>query len=440
MKKQKRIMFTLLLAFAVILSMVPLASATEAETEHEHSYQCEGYDEYFHTMVCTICGNSRTTTHTYTETCTVCGYTEHKHTWQFSGETYSDQHGMKCTQCDSTTTENCTFGSNGCCTVCGQAPAHWHDFKWKGKQHSERYHLLECDCGETSAEEHRLVWDGVNRTDSTHGVRCAICGVTRTHGHQYSNAYENGKVCIECGYGSPTHTWEYTGYYDNIYHELFCSHCSRPKYEPHKPNDEGNCSVCGYHVYDVNESETGPTEAKPTETEPTETKPAETKPADPKPPETDQDLNDADDDHNNYNNSSTGNEQNSTGSKNESEKANPKPENTQPTAPADDENTDHENDPDDDIVDNTQPTTELPASGTTETPDEEEIASEVTVPEEPTFQNSETCPAVQDEQDHVHEAATPVINRTSLMALLAIVALLTLAGFLTVVLIKRVRK
>lgn len=414
MKKQKRILFMLMLVFTIILVVVPITSATEAE--HEHSYQCVGYDSQFHTMVCSICGDSRTTTHTYTEVCTVCGYTEHKHIWQFSGETYSDQHGMKCTQCDSTTTENCTFGSNGYCTVCGQAPAHWHDFKWKGKQHSERYHLLECDCGETSVEEHRLVWDGVNRTDTTHGVRCVVCGVTRTHGHWYSHTYENGNVCVECGYGSTNHTWKYNDFSDIEGHELICTDCNKTRFEAHKLNSKNTCSVCGYHVSNGTETETEPSEPESEEKLPNESKPAETEPVNQKPTE---------------------NKQNSSGNNNKTDQESEK---DQPTAPADNENIDHEQNFDDKIDDNTQPSTDVPESSATETPDEEENTSSVTIPEEPTIQKEETHPVVKDKNDHAHKASTPVINRTAFIALLAIAVLLTLAGFLTIVLIKLLKK
>jgi len=416
MKVQKRILFMLMLVFSVILSTVPLACATEAETEHEHNYQCVGYDSQFHTVVCSICGDSRTTTHTYTEICTVCGYAEHEHIWQFSGETYSDQHGMKCTQCDSTTTENCTFGSNGCCTVCGQSPAHWHDFKWNGKQHSERYHLLECDCGETSVEEHRLVWDGVNRTDVTHGVYCVVCGVTRTHGHWYSHTYENGNVCVECGFGSTNHTWKYNDFSDNEGHELICTDCNKTRFETHKPNSNNICSVCGSHVSNSTEKETEPSGSESEEKLPNESKPAETEPPNQKPTE---------------------NNQNSSGSNNKTDQ---EYENNPPTAPTGDGNSDHEQNTDDKIDDNTQPPTDVSGSNATETSSEEEITSAVTMPEEPAIQKEETHPVVQDEHDHVHEISTPVINSTALMALLAIVALLTLAGFLTVVLIKLLKK
>ena len=326
MQKRIRMLLTVLLASAVILSMMFSAVAEEHEHEwevneisgdthiitcktcgrytmdshtydssgfcifcgyekHEHDYQCKSYDHRFHTMVCITCGYERTTTHSFknTDTCTVCGYTEHEHTWQYNGETYANCHYMKCTQCDTLTSEDHTYGSDEKFIVCGALPPHWHEFHWKGKQYSERYHLLECDCGVTSVEEHMLVWDEKNRTEFTHGVICIVCGETRTHGHWYSNIYQNGETCVECGYERVIHTWQYDGYYDEDGHEMFCSDCGSYKMEDHNPGSNGNCVVCDYHVHDAKPVETKPAETEPAETKPAETKPAETKPAETKP-------------------------------------------------------------------------------------------------------------------------------------------------------------
>lgn len=329
MKKRSHMLLIVILTVAAILSMATVTNATEHEHEwelqggaerghglkcnicgaytseahtldsnnictvcsyevHEHNYQCESREYMFHTMVCHGCGDKKTTTHSFygTQTCSVCGYTEHTHIWEFNGETYQDKHGAQCTQCDTTSTQSCTFGSDGTCTVCGQSPAHWHEYE-KAKRHSdsryaERYHLLVCECGETSQEEHRMLgWDGKIRTDIMHSVVCGICGQQIVQGHMFSNAYVDGEVCVLCGYETVKHTWKYNDSYDNESHEMICTDCNKTKFEAHNPNSKGNCSVCGYHVYDVKEPD-----PKPVETKPAATKPAESKPAEPKPTET----------------------------------------------------------------------------------------------------------------------------------------------------------
>ena len=228
---------------------------------HIHKWQCTKADAHFHTIVCSSCGESKTVTHSFDDAgfCAECGYTEHEHIWLFNGETYADGHSMKCAQCDATSSEKCTLGSDGKCTVCGQLPAHWHEYHWDGKKYSGEYHVIECDCGATVVEEHKLAWDGVNRTDRTHGMACVVCGATRTHGHWYSYAYQDGEVCIECGYEAVKHTWKYNGVYGNESHELICSNCSKTKYERHKRNNKGNCSVCGCHVHKHDAVVTAPT-------------------------------------------------------------------------------------------------------------------------------------------------------------------------------------
>ena len=248
MKKRNRVLLSLFLLFAIVLSTASVIYADE----HEHGYQRESADSQFHTMVCSICGDERTETHKFrdSETCTICGYIQHEHIMQFNGETYADMHGVKCTLCDSTGIDYCTFDNDGKCSVCGQLPAHWHEYHWAGKKITDLYHYLECECGETEPEDHLFAWDGKEFTKYTHGMVCIVCGKTRLHGHEYKGTYKEGKVCYECGYDStatePTET-------------------KPPKTEP---------------------TETKPVETKPTETKPTETKPAETKPAEIKPAET----------------------------------------------------------------------------------------------------------------------------------------------------------
>lgn len=150
-------------------------------------------------------------------------------------------------------------------------------------------------------------------------------------------------------------------------------------------------------------------------------------------------INDTAEDLKDYNNPSSGSNQNSSGNKNpsgnknESDKKDPDTEKEQSTVPADEENEGHDHSHED----NTRPPIAVPAPGVTETPTEPE-----TVPQETDAQEVETLPIVHDEHDHdhVHEEPAPVITGTSVLALVFAVALVALAGFLTTVLFKRLKK
>jgi hypothetical protein len=116
---------------------------------------------------------------------------------------------------------------------------------------------------------------------------CIDCGdVLGDVPHNYDKRYVNGERCTYCGYETVKHSWKYDGtfYFDS--HVMECTHCDSSRYEAHKFNSKGNCSVCGFHDPDVVEQETKPSETKPTETKPAEEKPVETKPAETEPTET----------------------------------------------------------------------------------------------------------------------------------------------------------
>ena len=220
-------------------------------------------------MACSICGETSTTTHSFDAAghCTVCGYTPHVHTWQYNGEAYNYEHGLRCTSCDAASTENHIYGSDGNCTVCGNAPPHEHQWKWNGEKGPGRGHTVICACGESMLEQHRLGWDGKYRDDKWHGMICNVCGYTETHGHWYSTIYVNGDKCLDCGYEKVKHTWQYNNFCNEDGHDMICSDCGVIKPERHSVNSSGKCMVCGYEVKDTTGSEVTPSETKPTQTE-----------------------------------------------------------------------------------------------------------------------------------------------------------------------------
>ena len=243
MRKYTKMTLTLVLAFAIILSMPTGVLATEPE--HTHNWQFAWSNDSFHCMVCSSCGKEKTTTHTKDSegVCTVCGHAPHEHIWQYTpGENYDHSHGLHCTECAATSIENHSYGNDGKCTVCGNTPPHKHQWEWDGnKSNNLHYHITVCSCGETTSEDHLLTWDGKKGDDRGHRMICSVCGFgSFVFDHTYNAAYFNGE----------------------------------------------RCSVCGYTTQSAAGSETKPTETKPTETKPAETTPAETKPAETTPAET----------------------------------------------------------------------------------------------------------------------------------------------------------
>ena len=84
MQKHIKMSFTLVLAFAIILSMATGVLATEQE--HVHNWQCAWSDDYWHCIVCSGCNEEKTTTHSNNSEgiCKVCGHTPHEHVWQYT--------------------------------------------------------------------------------------------------------------------------------------------------------------------------------------------------------------------------------------------------------------------------------------------------------------------------------------------------------------------
>ena len=289
MQKHIKTLFTMVLAFAIILSMATGVLATEQEHDHNwvrqggggprghgftcdgcgltkiedhtvdssgnctvcsyhiHIWQCAWSDDHWHCMVCSGCQEKKTVTHSKDSTgvCTVCGYTPHEHIWQYTqGENYAYNHGLHCTQCAATSGEDHIYGNDGKCTVCGNAPPHEHQWKWDGnKSNNIHDHVLACSCGSKTSEPHQLfAWDGKTGNNRGHSALCGICGFALLFDHKYDF---NGERCTVCGY----------------------------------PDQ-------GATVPETKPSETTPVETRPAESKPSETTPVETRPAESKPKET----------------------------------------------------------------------------------------------------------------------------------------------------------
>ena len=266
MQKHIKMSFTMVLAFAIILSMATGVLATEQE--HVHNWQCAWSDDYRHCMVCSGCQEQKTETHSKDSAgvCTICGHTPHEHIWQYTqGENYDYNHGLHCTQCAATSMEDHIYGNDGKCTVCGNSRPHEHQWEWDGnKSNNLHYHITVCSCGATSTENHLLTWNGTMGDDRGHRMICSVCGFgSFVFDHTYNPAYFNGERCSICGYPGTT----------------------VPQPKPSETTPVGTRPV-ETKPNETTPVETGPVEPKPSETAPVETGPVESKPSETTPVET----------------------------------------------------------------------------------------------------------------------------------------------------------
>ena len=241
MQKHIKILFTIVLAFSIILSMATGVLATEQE--HIHNWQCSWSDDQMHHVICSGCSEEKTATHSKDSegVCTVCGHAPHKHVWQYTqGENYDYSHGLHCTQCAATSIEDHIYGNDGKCTVCDNSRPHEHQWEWDGnKSNYLGIHFLVCSCGATTSEDHHLVGNDTSN-DKWSTVVCDVCGYTISYTHSWNPVFFDGERCL----------------------------------------------LCGYQPQGTTDSETKPSETIPEDTEPVETTPEETEPEETEPAET----------------------------------------------------------------------------------------------------------------------------------------------------------
>lgn len=231
MQKYIKMLLTVVLVFAIILSMATGVMATEQE--HVHNWQCVWSNDQMHNVICSGCSEEKTTTHSKDSegVCTVCGHAPHEHVWQYTqGENYDYNHGLHCTQCAATSQGDHIYGNDGKCTVCDNSRPHEHQWEWDGNESNYLHiHFLVCSCGAATSEDHHLVGNDTSN-DKWPTVVCDVCGYTVSYTHSCNPVFFDGE----------------------------------------------RCSLCGYQPQGTTESETKPSETKPEETEPVETIPVET--------------------------------------------------------------------------------------------------------------------------------------------------------------------
>ena len=156
-------------------------------------------------------------------------HTEHN----YNGDKTPDgagKHTIQCTGCNETKTEDCSFGTDGKCTVCGYpkpadpVPEETHTPSYTSNDngtHNVKCSVSECNQGhdknneactiengkckycsyQPAPQEHKLSYKTNN--NGTHIVTCSVSGCNQNHNNNSAACeYENGK-CKYCSYKQP---------------------------------------------------------------------------------------------------------------------------------------------------------------------------------------------------------------------------------------------
>ena len=166
MKQTKRRLLSLLMAFAILCTMIPAAFAEDGWTEWTGGG--EGASSCEHKNVTTETTKKATCTETgeEKETCTTCGATRTKeipmkeHTWDTKYGQNDTQHWQVCTVCGEA----------------GEKSAHTWGDKWESDSNSHWHECTECHAKKEETA-HTPSATLVNSKDGTeHVTKCEVCG------------------------------------------------------------------------------------------------------------------------------------------------------------------------------------------------------------------------------------------------------------------------
>ena len=199
--------------------------------EGEHTFKYISNDNGTHSISCKVEGcadvfdqSEPCDTNGEGGACSKCGYKKQtaEHTCNFTGEkkpANAAQHTIKCTECDKTTTVDCTFNADGKCE-CGNVKV-VHNSTYKSNNNGTHQVICSasgCDQGHNKGSEtctiengkckycsyqptHNLTYTPNN--NGTHKVTCSVSGCNQNHNNNsVACTYENGK-CKFCSYKQP---------------------------------------------------------------------------------------------------------------------------------------------------------------------------------------------------------------------------------------------
>ena len=216
MKQTKRRLLSLLMAFAILCTMIPAAFAAEEWTGGDK----EKYPECTHKDVIENITKQATCEEAgeKTLTCKTCGATktetipadESKHQWGTEWESDGEQHWHVCTVCGEA----------------GEKSAHTWSADWKSDSKSHWYECAECGAKKEEAA-HTPSETLANSDDGTeHVTKCKVCG------------YE---------ISAEPHKWKWTEITDTT-HSGYCTveGCNvSVTQEKHTFGSDGKCTLCG---------------------------------------------------------------------------------------------------------------------------------------------------------------------------------------------------
>ena len=199
--------------------------------EGDHTFKYDSNGDGTHSISCKIEGctdefNKSEPCDTNGEggACSKCGYKKQtaEHTCNFTGEkkpANAAQHTIKCTECDKTTTVDCTFNADGKCE-CGNVKV-VHNSTYKSNNNGTHQVICSasgCDQGHNKGSETCTIENGkckycsyqpthnltyTSNNNGTHKVTCSVSGCNQNHNNNsVACTYENGK-CKFCSYKQP---------------------------------------------------------------------------------------------------------------------------------------------------------------------------------------------------------------------------------------------
>ena len=217
MKQTKRRLLSLLMAFAILCTMIPAAFAAEGDweggdTEKYPSCQHTETTENIKPATCKETGEK-------TWTCKTCGaikketipVDESAHQWSETWKSDGENHWHVCTVCGAEGTKSAHTGTNwtkndeknhtGKCSVCGENVTQAHNFSdWSYSASTPDVHTRICkECEYTETASHNLTKYEITATG--HKRKCADCSYVETA--EEPHTYVNGK-CAVCGATSPS--------------------------------------------------------------------------------------------------------------------------------------------------------------------------------------------------------------------------------------------
>ena len=215
MKQTKRRLLSLLMAFAILCTMIPAAFAVEEENIKWSSPTCSGGHESHTPKKGTETPATCTEEGKITYTCENCSATGEviipkvDHTWSQEWKSDDSTHWHACSKCEAKQDESAhtvegwekdATDHTGTCTVCGKEITQKHDFgSWTYDPSLPNVHSRTCEtCGYTETGSHTMTEYEITATG--HKEKCADCSYVESE--EDPHTYVNGK-CTVCGATSP---------------------------------------------------------------------------------------------------------------------------------------------------------------------------------------------------------------------------------------------